>query len=99
MKSILVRYRTKPELADENQRLIEAVFQELGTKTPDGMRYLALRLGDDTFVHFATADGESSGLTSIEAFRAFQSGVKQRSLELPQVSEATIIGDYRMLGK
>jgi len=99
MKPTLVRYRTKPELADANQRLIEAVFEELRIKKPDGVRYVALRLGDGTFVHFATADGESSALTSLEAFRGFQSGVKQRCLELPQVSEATIVGDYRMFGQ
>jgi hypothetical protein len=28
MEQTLVRYRTKPKLANENQRLIEAVFQE-----------------------------------------------------------------------
>ena len=29
MKSTVVRYQAKPERADENQRLIEAVFAEL----------------------------------------------------------------------
>ncbi len=97
MKHILVRYRTNPDQADTNQRLIEAVFQELRTKAPDGVRYLALRLGDGTFVHFAAAEDGSSGLTSLDAFQKFQADLKDRCIEPPQPGEATIVGDYRML--
>jgi hypothetical protein len=41
MKRTVVRYKTKPEQAEENARLIEKVFQELRTRAPDGVRYLA----------------------------------------------------------
>jgi hypothetical protein len=98
MKRTLVRYRTKPELAGENQRLIEAVFDELQTKRPDGIRYLALRLADGSFVHFAASEGDAS-VTSLEPFRAFQSGLKERCLEQPQAGEATVVGNYGMLGE
>ena len=53
MKRTVVRYKAKPEKVEENQRLIEKVFQELHAKSPGGVRYLALKLGDGTFVHFA----------------------------------------------
>ena len=56
MKLTVVRYRTKPEMAEENARLIQAVFQELRAKSPDDVRYLSLRLSDDTFVHFSIAE-------------------------------------------
>jgi hypothetical protein len=46
MKRTLVRYKGRPEHAPENQRLIERVFEELRRKAPEGVRYLALRLGD-----------------------------------------------------
>ena len=39
MKTIVVRYQTKPERADENQRLIEAVFAELDERKPKGFTY------------------------------------------------------------
>ena len=52
MKRTLVRYRTKPEQAEENEHLIGKVFQELQAKSPDSVRYLALRLDDGTFLHF-----------------------------------------------
>jgi hypothetical protein len=46
MKLTVVRYRTKPEMADENARLIQAVFQELRAESRDEVRYVALRLSD-----------------------------------------------------
>jgi len=99
MKHTLVRYRTKPELADENRRLIEAVFHELHAQKTHAVRYLVLRLTDSTFVHFAAAEGDTNLLTGLDAFRAFQSGVRQRCLELPHSEEPRVVGSYRMLGK
>ena len=52
MKRTVVRYKTKPEQAEENERLIKRVFQELQAKSPEGVRYLALQLDDGTFVAF-----------------------------------------------
>ena len=99
MKRTLVRYRIKPEHVADNARLIGRVFEELKTKAPDTARYMVLQLGDGTFVHFAAvenADGPHP-VTSLEAFRAFQSGIKERCMELPQSGEPTIVGNYRMI--
>ena len=101
MKRTLVRYRTKPEQAQENAHLIGKVFQELQAKSPDGVRYLALQLDDGTFVHFVmteTADG-SSPLLALAAFQAFLSGIKERCIEPPRSGDATIVGNYRMIGE
>jgi len=92
MKRIVVRYKTKPEQASENARLIEQVFRELRAKAPDGVRYLALRLADGTFVHFVEADDGPSLIPQLEAFQSFQKGIKERCIELPQSSEATVVG-------
>ena len=99
MKRTHVRYTTKPEQAEQNARLIGKVFQELPAKSPDGVRYLVLRLGDGTFLHFVeTADG-ASPIPALEAFRSFQSGIKERCIDPPQSGDATIVGNYRMLGE
>ena len=45
------------ETAEQNQRLIEDVFSELQVKSPEGIRYIALRLADGSFVHFVESDG------------------------------------------
>jgi predicted SnoaL-like aldol condensation-catalyzing enzyme len=99
MKRALVRYQTKPEQVQENQRLIEAVFAELRAKSPDGVRYLVLKLADGTFVHFAAHENPdgSNPLLALDAFRLFQSGIRERCIEPPQVGDPTIVGNYRML--
>jgi hypothetical protein len=100
MKRTLVRYKTKPEKAQENERLIEDVFRELRAKSPEGIRYLAVKLGDgSSFVHFVSYEDGASTLHTLEAFRAFVSGAKERCVEPPQTQEATVIGNYRMLGE
>jgi hypothetical protein len=35
----------------------------------------------------------------MEAFRRFQSGIRERCIEPPQPLEATVVGNYRMLGE
>ena len=101
MKQTVVRYKVKSEKAEENARLIEKVFEELRAKSPEGVRYLVLRLGDGTFVHFSTVDTEDgvSPIPGLEAFRPFQSGIKERCIEPPGSSDVTIVGNYRMLGE
>jgi hypothetical protein len=99
MKRTLIRYKTRPDAADENQRLIEDVFAELQAKAPEGLRYMALKLADGSFLHFVeTSDGDSP-LPGMDAFRRFQSGIRERCMEPPQPLEATIVGNYRMLGE
>jgi exonuclease III len=80
--------------------LIQNVFKELHAKAPDDIRYLALKLADGSFVHLVTVnDGSGDNpLPKLEAFRKFQADLKERLVEQPQVNEAAIVGDYRMLG-
>src|SRR5271154_4176849 len=101
MKRTLIRYRTRPDMADRNAELISAVFAELKAAGPDGIRYLSLRLEDDMFIHVVetTTDDGSNGLTGLPAFQAFQSGVRERCAEPPPVRAVAIVGNYRMLGE
>ncbi len=91
----VIRYTTKPEQADENERLIRTVFAELAKQEPEGLRYAALRLEDGiSFLHIAVVDGEENPLTASPAFGEFQSGIKDRCTQGPTPSDATVIGDY-----
>ncbi len=94
MNTVIVRYRTKPEHADQNQRMVEAVFAELGEQNPEGIAYSSYRLEDGTFVHIAEVDGENP-LASSDAFAAFQAGLDERCEEGPNPQTATLIGAYR----
>ena len=99
MKRTLIRYKAKPEAADRNAELIAAVFAELKAAKPDGVRYLSLRLDDDTFIHLveSTAEDGSTPIPKLAAFQAFQNGIRERCAEPPKVTEVTIVGNYRML--
>jgi len=101
MKQTLIRYKTRPGMGDRNAELIAAVFAELKAANPEGLRYLSLRLEDDSFVHIvenATDDGNSA-LPKLAAFKAFQSGIRERCAEPPMVKNVTIVGNYRMLSE
>jgi hypothetical protein len=94
----VIRYRTKPESADENERLIREVFAELAKQNPDGLRYAAFRLDDGvSFLHVAVLDGEENPLTASAAFGEFQSGIQDRCAEGPIPADAAIVGSYRMV--
>ena len=92
----VIRYRTHPESADENEHLIRAVFAELSEAKPAGMRYEAFRLDDGvSFVHVATFDGAENPLTTSTAFAQFQSGIKDRCAEGPTPADGLAIGSYQ----
>src|SRR3954471_21728157 len=92
MKRMLVRYKTKPEAADLNQRLIEAVFQELHAKAPDGVQYLALRLGDGSFVALRAGKNQyHPGARRVKAVRRRHQGA------LPGAAVADRGNDRRQL--
>jgi hypothetical protein len=97
MGSTVVRYKTKPDSADENQRLVEAVFAELADTAPAGLRYESYRLADGvTFVHVATIDTDdgSNPLTATPAFATFLQGIADRCSEPPVALDANRIGGY-----
>ena len=99
MKRTLIRYKTKPDRTEENEALIKAVFKELHAKSPEGIRYLSLKLGDGSFIHFVAneAEDQPNPVVALPAFQAFQSGIRERCSEPPQSADVTIVGNYRML--
>lgn len=92
----IIRYTTKPEHANENERLIRGVFTELAEQNPAGLRYTAFRLDDGvSFVHIAVLDGGHNPLTASTAFAAFQSGITERCSQGPTPADATTLGSYQ----
>ena len=98
MSVTVVRYKTKPERADENQALIEKVFGALDADGPGGLRYASFRLADGvSFVHVASVetDDGTNPLTATPAFSEFLREIGDRVDEGPLASEATMVGSYR----
>ena len=100
MRRTVIRYKTTPEMAKKNAELVANVFAALRAAQPEGLRYLSLRLEDDSFIHFVeTAAGGASPLQNLPAFAAFQTGIRERCAEPPLAKGATIVGNYHMLGE
>ena len=93
----VIRYTTTPESADENARLVGAVYAELAREKPPGLRYATFRLDDGvSFLHVALLDAEENPLTTSAAFAAFQSAMADRLAEGPVQADATVVGSYEL---
>ncbi len=80
MKRTLIRYKTRPELADKNVELIAGVFAELKAAKPEGLRYLSLRLEDDTFVHYVESESDSAEVRCRHWLRSRRSRAESASV-------------------
>lgn len=96
MRSVVVRYRPRPEEAEENRRLVEEVFAELSDTRPEGLRYATWQLADGTFLHVAEIESETNPLEVNSAFREFSSGVAGRCEpgSGPNPQPADLIGSF-----
>ena len=97
MKTIMVRYKTSSEATgDTNATLVRAVFEELRTRAPGGIRYTSFRLADGvTFIHIASVETRGDNpLTALPAFKAFQAQLKDRCVEAPVVTDLSVVGSY-----
>jgi len=97
MKAIVVRYQAKPNRADENQQLVEAVFAQLHERNPKGFTYQVFRLEDGvSFVHVVTEDDvpDRESLQDVPAFQAFVADIADRCDVAPVATGATVVGSF-----
>ena len=97
-KRLVTRYATRSiEAADENQRRVEGVFDELAAAAPDNVSYIVLRLADDSFVHVSFhdhRDDEVNPIASTAAFAHFQEDHEDRREGGVDQQTATLVGAY-----
>ena len=85
------------EAADENQRRVEGVFDELAATKPDNVSYIVLRLADDSFLHVSFhnhGDDEPNPIASTAAFAHFQEDHADRREGGVDQQTATLVGAY-----
>lgn len=96
MGSSMVRYKVRPERADENVALVHAVYAELAAERPEGLHYATFRLADGvSFMHLVIeTDQPGQILGQVAAFKAFQADIEGRCDEPPVATEITLVGSY-----
>jgi len=96
MSRIMVRYKVKPERAEENEQLVRAVYEELEHSAPAGLRYATVKLDDGvSFVHIAATENGQNPLREVKAFQAFQQDIADRCEEPPVARELHEVGSFR----
>ena len=95
MKATVVRYQAKPDRADENQKLIEAVFADLEARQPDGFTYKVFRLQDRvSFIH-VVIEHDVDAPDSLQDVQSFVAEIADRCDVTPSAMGATVVGGYR----
>ncbi|HEV8544755.1 MAG TPA: hypothetical protein VGQ64_00550, partial [Candidatus Limnocylindrales bacterium] len=94
MGSSMVRYKVRPDRADENVALVQAVYAQLDRERPDGLHYATFRLPDGVSFMHIVIDTDQPGriLNELAAFRAFSADIESRCDESPVATELTLIG-------
>jgi hypothetical protein len=94
-RTLIIRYRTRPDAAEHNSRLVAAVFGALAELKPSDFAYRTYRLNDGvSFVHIARFDADENPLAALPAFAEFQRDLAGRCVEPPAPADATVIGSY-----
>jgi hypothetical protein len=94
----MVRYKVRPERADENVALVQAVYAQLARERPDGLHYATFRLPDGVSFMHLVVDSDQPGaiLNQIDAFKAFTADIESRCEEPPAATQVTLVGSYEL---
>ena len=97
-KRLVTRYAMQSaDAANENQRRVEGVFDELAAAKPSNVSYIVLRLADESFVHVSFhdhGDDEVNPIASTAAFAHFQEGHADRREGGVDQQTAELVGAY-----
>jgi hypothetical protein len=96
MGSSMVRYKVRPDRAEDNVALVEAVYDEVARDRPEGLHYATFRLPDGVSFMHVVIDTDQPGLilNEVVAFKAFATDIEARCDEPPAPTELTLVGSY-----
>ena len=98
MGSSMIRYKVRPDRADENESLVKAVYEQLARERPEGLHYATFNLPDGvSFMHIVFESDQSGRiLNEVAAFKAFVTDIESRCDEPPVATELTVVGSFGM---
>jgi quinol monooxygenase YgiN len=96
MGSTMVRYKVRPDRADENAALVRAVYEQLNRERPGVLHYATFRLPDGvSFMHLVfETDQPGRILSQVSAFQAFVADIATRCDEPPVTTELSVVGSF-----
>ena len=98
MASSMIRYKVRPDRADENESLVKAVYEQLNRERPAGLHYATFKLPDGVSFMHIVIDSDQPGriLNDVAAFKAFVADIESRCDEPPVATELTTVGSYNV---
>jgi hypothetical protein len=95
MKRFIIQYRVKPGRAEENETLVRAVFEELKRAAPKDTRYTCLKMDDGlSFAHIVETPDGANAISTLEAFKKFSAGIRDRLEAEPVQRHFSVVGAY-----
>lgn len=95
MPHVMIRYKIKRDQVARELELLRAVYDELESTQPDGLRYATFQLEDKvTFVDVAVTDGPGR-FSQLTSFRRYRSTLDERCDEPPVMTELHEVGSFR----
>jgi hypothetical protein len=93
---MMFRCKVKPDEVEQNLELLHAVYEELDSIRPDGLRYTTFQLEDKvTFVAFVEMEDGPGVLRQLEAFQRYRTTLDARCDEPPVMTMLDEVGSYR----
>ena len=96
MGSSMIRYKVRPDRADENEALVKAVYEQLARERPEGLHYATFRLPDGVSFMHVVIESDQPGriLNEVAAFKVFVTDIESRCDESPVATELTLVGSF-----
>lgn len=95
MSLVMIRYRVKRDQVERNLELLRALYDELESTQPDGLRYATFQLDDEvSFVELVVGGGEGR-LAALKSFPGYRADFDERCDGPSVITELQQVGSYR----
>jgi quinol monooxygenase YgiN len=94
---VMIRYKVKPDQLEQDSALLRAVYQELASGRPSGLRYATFQLDDGVsfvaFVEFETEPGAAPH-HRLPSFQRYRTTLNERCEQPPAVTVLHEVGSF-----